>query len=764
MISIIVLTRPIRLLFTKTECSDKMEEFLFIKYFQEFVVKMNKKHELGFKFPKVSSSKVKKSDIIRISNVEQNLMTNKEIIFEFIVLQMCDYMLRAHKKKDKKWLFHFYTIHTILKYNIKHKNKFVCEFVNFVIDIYAQHTNVREIVYNSYDVIEKNKNILQYSDISLYEHQKQIFTAIKRPGPKLILYTAPTGTGKTLTPIGLSEEKRVIFVCAARHVGLALAKSSISINKKIAFAFGCNDISDIRLHYFAAKEFTTNKRSGGIHKVDNSVGDKVEIMICDLKSYTYAMYYMLAFNKPEDVVMYWDEPTITLDYDEHSLHDIIKHNWEKNTVPNIVLSSATLPKKDEISPAIASFKSKFTDSEVIDIQSYDCKKTISVYNKSGSPELPHLRYEQYDDVIKSAKFCREFKTLLRYFDLASIVAFIKFVNEHEYYKHSRFSIENNFASFHDITINNIKLYYLLLLQHIMKERWTEIYNYCKHHTTSPYESNIHITTKDAYTLTSGPTIFLTRDIEKAAKVYLKESKIPDLVIKNIYENIKFNNTVNKKLDKLEKDIEDAVNKAKESKSRDSGKEEKGKSDADVPQSVRQMMEDVDSLRKCVKSVSLHDMFVPNKRLHIDKWAPSKSTEGVFTSDISPSTVETIMLLPDVDDSWKILLLMGIGVFAQGFNIAYMEIMKKLAEQQKLYLIIASDDFIYGTNYQFCHSYIARDLGDMSQEKAIQAMGRVGRQNIQHSYSIRLRDDALFDVLFNKQKDKPEIRNMNKLFA
>ena len=240
-----------------------------------------------------------------------------------------------------------------------------------------------------------------------------------------------------------------------------------------------------------------------------------------------------------------------------------------------MLSSATLPKKDEISPAIASFKSKFTDSEVIDIQSYDCKKTISVYNKSGSPELPHLRYEQYDDVIKSAKFCREFKTLLRYFDLASIVAFIKFVNEHEYYKHSRFSIENNFASFHDITINNIKLYYLLLLQHIMKERWTEIYNYCKHHTTSPYESNIHITTKDAYTLTSGPTIFLTRDIEKAAKVYLKESKIPDLVIKNIYENIKFNNTVNKKLDKLEKDIEDAVNKAKESKSRDSSKRREG---------------------------------------------------------------------------------------------------------------------------------------------------------------------------------------------
>ena len=54
-------------------------------------------------------------------------------------------------------------------------------------------------------------------------------------------------------------------------------------------------------------------------------------------------------------------------------------------------------------------------------------------------------------------------------------------------------------------------------------------------------------------------------------------------------------------------------------------------------------------------------------------------------------------------------------------------------QQKLYLIIASDDFIYGTNYQFCHSYIARDLGDMSQEKAIQNLKTLsGTTHFQYS--------------------------------
>ena len=45
----------------------------------------------------------------------------------------------------------------------------------------------------------------------------------------------------------------------------------ISVNKKIAFAFGCSSADDIRLHYFAAKEYSVNKRSGGIGKVDNSI-------------------------------------------------------------------------------------------------------------------------------------------------------------------------------------------------------------------------------------------------------------------------------------------------------------------------------------------------------------------------------------------------------------------------------------------------------------------------------------------------------------
>jgi hypothetical protein len=136
----------------------------------------------------------------------------------------------------------------------------------------------------------------------------------------------------------------------------------------------------------------------------------------------------------------------------------------------------------------------------------------------------------------------------------------------------------------------------------------------------------------------------------------------------------------------------------------------------------------------------------------------------FTCNISETIVEKIMLVDDIEDYWKLLLLMGIGVFANHSSNKYNEIMKELAQQQKLFVIIASSDYIYGTNYQFCHGYIGKDLGHISQEKCIQAMGRVGRNKLQQDYSVRFRDDELIRKLFNEEVNKPEVKNMNALFC
>ena len=52
---------------------------------------------------------------------------------------------------------------------------------------------------------------------------------------------------------------------------------------------------------------------------------------------------------------------------------------KQNEIPNIVLSSATLPTSEEIFPMIASFKNRF-NGEQFNIVSYDCNKTIQLLN------------------------------------------------------------------------------------------------------------------------------------------------------------------------------------------------------------------------------------------------------------------------------------------------------------------------------------------------------------------------------------------------
>ena len=90
-------------------------------------------------------------------------------------------------------------------------------------------------------------------------------------------------------------------------------------------------------------------------------------------------------------------------------------------------------------------------------------------------------------------------------------------------------------------------------------------------------------------------------------------------------------------------------------------------------------------------------------------------------------------------------------------------MKQMAKQQKLFLIIANSDYIYGTNYQFCHGYISKDL-QVTQDKLIQAIGRVGRNSSNSEYSVRFRDKKHANLLFYPSENKPEVMNMNHLFS
>ena len=198
-----------------------------------------------------------------------------------------------------------------MKNKIPYTNKYILYLVNEVLVNYKSKVS-KKLIKNALSHIEKNVDLFKFADMKLYSHLA-VVEATYREGAKLILYQAPTGTGKTMSPVGLAKGNKIIFTCAAKHIGLQLAKALISMEIPIAIAFGCVDSGDIRLHYFAAS-YVKNRRTGGIFRVDNSNGEKVQVIITDIQSYLPAMNYMLAFNeirKQNDIIWYWDEPTIT---------------------------------------------------------------------------------------------------------------------------------------------------------------------------------------------------------------------------------------------------------------------------------------------------------------------------------------------------------------------------------------------------------------------------------------------------------------------
>jgi len=760
--------------FLKIKNTDVNMSYMFHYYLIEKTQRLFKKYDVEYNFPlNIDKKKIVKIDMMRIENNGKNIIKDEvENIYEFKLLELLSKLLKYKHSNNYKWCVYYYTLNQIVCYHISEVNTHMINVVKWILDLYNGEIEKRAIVAKGKEYIENNSNLLKYAPMKLYSHQKEIFRVLKsnREMANLILYMAPTATGKTLTPIALSESYRVIFVCAARHVGVALARSAISVGKKIAFAFGCETADDIRLHYFAARTYDRNRRSGAIAKVDNSDGENVEIIICDIKSYLCAMYYMMSFNSNlnqtnNDMVVFWDEPTITMDYEIHECHEYISKNWRENEIPNIVLSSATLPKEEEIENTISDFKMNFDNANVTTIASAECKKTIQVTDLKGNIVLPHLQYRDHSMMISSVNYCLRNKTLYRYLDLDTICKFVILLQETDAYDiPSHYLVDNYFDTVNSITMESIKEYYLKILSSMNEETYkvvlTDLCDPVNGIPKNPHWKDIstgmNITTCDAYTLTDGPTIFIADKVERIAKYCVVQSKVPQTVIEKIHNDIRFNNKINDEIVKLNKQLEDKLQK-----DISAGNEKRIQKDSKDPE-VKQLMKKIQELNGVYKEISIDPSYIPNTLAHLTKWYDD-TCKNAFTSEITNNDVQRIMAISNIDDIWKILLLMGIGLFSRDHPIEYIEIVKEFADAQKLYIIIANGDYIYGTNYQFCHAFVGKDLDDITQEKMIQAMGRVGRNKLQHTYSVRLRNQNMVDKILLEEKNKIEVRNMNMLF-
>ena len=770
---------------SKVEATPHMQDHLYHQYLEPTIRDLAKKHGILLRLTSTEATKqkmMKKCDLIRMKSMDGKIDEHRASIYEFVVLDFCRHVLESSNE-----VVNVYTLRHLQKIALAPSPKGGCgnvhadllDFVKRVLD--ARPISPRQIVHHAYECIEKNPYLFKFADKTLFEHQKQLFHLFQNPEPKLVFYTAPTGTGKTLSPLGLSEGYRVIFICAARHVGLALAKSAVSMQKRIAVAFGCDTASDIRLHYFAASEYSRNRRSGGIGKVDNSVGDKVQIMICDVQSYLVAMHYMLAFSPDEscrdaDLITYWDEPTITMDYPDHPLHTTIRRNWQENKISKLVLSCATLPFPREVGGVIADFQSRFLDATHHTICSYESSKSITLWNKSGKAVLPHLLFsDNLDKLRQCTRHCLEHRELLRYMDLSAIAQYIEHVQPN---LDEALTVDSYFGD-RDVTLHAIKEYYLTLLQYvnttIAAAPLASAAAPLASDSSSSSSDGILLTTRDAHTLTDGPTIFLAQDVERVGRFLIQQSNIPVPVFQQVSEKIAQNSLIQRRMDDLQRVIEDRQvsesnreqNLAAAAPGTPGGAADKKTRDRDSAEMTR-LLDQMQQMRSQIRNVCLDNAYIPNTVPHQRQWVKNKPPiPHAFVPSVDAESVRDIMAL-DVTDNLKLLLLLGIGMFINDApHGKYVEIMKRLASEQRLFIILASSDYIYGTNYQFCHGFVGKDLTNMTYQKTIQAMGRIGRNHIQQEYTIRFRDDDMVMRLFcpaaaddiNQEADK-----MNQLFS
>jgi hypothetical protein len=762
---------------------EKYDESIFNSFFLEKLQKINKKNCLGLNdmLVKKASVKLNKKDKIKIENTSRmikNTNLSDKSVIEFIVMDNLENLQKSVYKSDnyhndKKFNLALFNLHHLINNYKNEMNICLFEIMQFIIKDKFPILNIKLILKNVSKFLEHNA-VLNCKKNTLFDHQKRIFNIFKtyHENSKLVFYCAQTSSGKTLTPIGLCNEYKVIFMCASKHIGLSLAKSAFNMKKKIGFAFGCDDTSKIRINFNAIHSYTEKK---GRKVPDHSDGTNVELMICDVQSYEYAMLYMKAFHKKENILLFWDEPTIGLDVESHHLHNIISHNWKINQIPNIIFSCATLPKMEKMQQLVSIFKEKFQNPYVEYIETYDQLTNLCLYDDLGNIVMPHKMNIPFDEMKDIVKYHGQ-----KYFKFYSCVECCHFILHYTKVIDPTY-IDNMFKQNQLFKAYYIKELYHNLILEMNIEQWDKFIDSfnVKYPQNKSIEDNIfghELTTTHSYTLTNGPTLYISDNIEKLCKYFMVKSQINKTMINEIYKKIDYNEKIIEELRKKEKEYEDKVAKFSNN--------DNIMTNMRLPPDVLETYNQIESLKHNLQELKIDNVYKPNTRDHFKKWAPKNinyDEADTFTSVLSNESISSIMNLQCLNKLYKFMIMLGIGIFnnsvieendeyinsefIESENKQYVEIIKELAQNKSLYMILANSDYIYGTNYQFSHCYLGKDMKDMSQEKIIQCIGRIGRQVKNKHFSFRFRSDKNIRTLYSiPYNDTIEVINMKKLFC
>lgn len=546
------------------------------------------------------------------------------------------------------------------------------------------------IISTSYD------KIFPAMRIKPYESQVSLMNVIKENEKCLCLYSAMIGSGKTTFSMALikfvemmrlskTQDKnlQVIFSCSVEPVRHQVSK--MAYNKQIKFGIATIEKNGVKV--------TNNYNCKS--------NDERILIVADLNSTVELL------KKSQDYILFLDEPTVGADQLNHPItRAVIKIMLYAPS--RTILSSATLPSKNEISKIINYITHRHKNIVVASICSKEAIIGCEMLTFDGHTIAPH----------NNCKTVSELSLVIQRLDNTAFIgrlytAPVVYNLRKKMIKHNitdAFDLDKHFMDITKLSQIEIQKMAIILLKQLVKHDNNTIKNVCTtDHQDQKQKHNLdNIFTSDAVNFMGGCLITVSDPFEFAhqkSKTLLKDCKSASRIMKKYDTEL---TAYNKMVNREQKNDTDVGSKLERMKKAFTAQEKK-KPFIDFPNEL-------------IINTTAHIAFYDNK---MNKMNNKKINKRMIRNRQPIEGYPTDLNVPD----WTMLLLFaGIGIYdTKKLCKQYTDLVLNLASTGKLAYMIANDDICYGANYPFSHVVITDEVVENHSINTIfQLAGRTGR--------------------------------------
>ena len=125
---------------------------IFEIYFKSNVENLIQKYNLTYVIELNKKDKINKANALRIESNSSDIMKKKkDVIFEYVLLDIITKILKYKKNDNHRWCYYYYTIIYILKYNIENLNSIMVDFIYFIYKLYENDIDKTTIIARAND-------------------------------------------------------------------------------------------------------------------------------------------------------------------------------------------------------------------------------------------------------------------------------------------------------------------------------------------------------------------------------------------------------------------------------------------------------------------------------------------------------------------------------------------------------------------------------------------------------------------------------------